>query len=348
MINSNWYIIFIRLMTSRMIRNSWLLMACLVLSACEKVVLESEEDDTQEQTGNVTLSVAGFEELKGWARGTTDLMEVCTRLTFVVYQNDEKVKAVNQKADDSDFGKVSMTLDEGDYQVLVLGHSCAGKDNPSVKNATKIQFTNHTESGSGTGYSDTFYYYGDLTVGAKQTSKAYTLKRAVAMFRLVTTDVKPANIKKVWFYYTGGSGALDATTGYGCVNSKQAVFFFPDEETDGQTMQFELYTFLHEEEGEIDIQVRGFDAVNDGNVVFERAFKGVPMQRNTITQYSGALFSTGNEKPEDPDNPDNPDNPDDPENPDNPENPENPDDPTPSTGTFQVEADWAATNYFTF
>ena len=327
-------------MTQSLIRYCWTLAACILLAACEKVVIDEEETGSKETSGNVTLSVKGFEELNGKARATMNLTEVCTRLSFVVYQNEEKVKAVNQKAGDADFGTVSLTLEQGDYQVLVLGHSCPGKDNPTMKEATKIQFTNLTESGNGTGYSDTFYYYGDLTVGAKQTNKSYKLKRAVALFRLVTTDVKPTNIKRIWFRYKGGSGALDATTGYGCVNSTQVVFFYPDETSDGKTMEFDLYTFLHEEESTIDITVRGFDATTGGNVVFEQAFKGVEMQRNTITQYSGALFGTGNEEPGGPDNPNDPNTPDDPNDPgDQGDEGEN---------TFVVETGWEGTRYVNF
>ena len=161
----------------------------------------------------------------------TDVSEVCTRLNFLLYQNGKKVKTVNQKESDAGFGTVDVTLDAGSYQLLVLAHSCAA--NPTTTSAEKIQF-NNTE----TGYTDTFYYYGDLVVSGDKTTVDISMKRATSKFCLVTTDTKPANIKKFQFYYEGGSGALDATTGFGCVNSKQSVFVNLDDSQTDQTLQF--------------------------------------------------------------------------------------------------------------
>lgn len=310
-------------MTKRIIHNCWLLIVCFILSACEKVVIE--EETPQDEFGNVTLSVSGCEQLADRGRGAEDISKVCSRMHFVIYKDGEKQKAINQKAGDASFGQVSLTLDPGDYEVLILGHSCPGKDNPNMKEATKIQFSNLTDSGNGTGYSDTFYYYGTLSVDSKSISQSFLLKRAVAMFRFTTTDVKPSNIKKFRFYYTGGSGALNATTGLGCVNSKQLVYFDTPDSEDGKPMQFDIFTFLHATAGQLTIQIKALDS-ND-NAVFERTFEDVPMERNTITQYSGTFFVNGDDTPETPGTPENPES---------------------SSNTIQVETEWADTRYFTF
>ena len=85
------------------------------------------------------------------------------------------------------------------------------------------------------------------------------------------------------FYYTGGSGAFDATTGLGCVNSKQDVKF---DVVAGQN-EFDLYTFLHDVDGTIHLTVTGLDA--SGNELYNRLFD-VPMEQNHITWLSGAFF----------------------------------------------------------
>ena len=201
-----------------------LLLVMVLFAACEKVVFENDNLENA-NSGNVTLSVAGFEPLKGSVRSKENLTDVCTKLSFVIYQDGDKKKTIHQKSSDEDFGTVSLDLDEGDYQVLIIGHSGKGKANPTFTDMCEVKFTNITNNG-GTGYSDTFYYYGDLTVDGEQQNNSYTLLRATAMFRLVTTDVKPANVKAIRFLYTGGCGVLDATTGYGgSVNSQQVILY---------------------------------------------------------------------------------------------------------------------------
>ena len=70
------------------------------------------------------------------------------------------------------------------------------------------------------------------------------LQRAVAAFKLhITDETIPEEVRSIKFYYTGGSSTLDATTGYGCVNSRQTeIFNFTDNNRD-----FTVYTFPHEE-----------------------------------------------------------------------------------------------------
>ncbi len=69
------------------------------------------------------------------------------------------------------------------------------------------------------------------------------------------------------------------------VNSKQSVFF---DVSSGNQKQFDLYTFLHEAESDIDLQVTAYD--NDDNVLYERDFE-VPMEQDHITWLTGAFFN---------------------------------------------------------
>lgn len=136
-----------------------LLMSLLLFSSCEKVILEQESSASGEGI-NVVLTVADVEAYANGdaTRGRTSVDKVCTRLCFAVYQNGQRVKYDNQKAGDSDFGTASMQLEAGSYQLLILAHS--GDANPSTTKPTQIKFTNQTASG-GTGFTDTFYYFGD-------------------------------------------------------------------------------------------------------------------------------------------------------------------------------------------
>jgi len=234
----------------------------LTLVSCEKVTVSSN-DDQKELTGNLITRAAPT--------------NACTRINYAVYDmGGTRVKQVNQQLDDANFGTASFQLAEGDYYLVVVAHSSDG--NPTMADPTCIKFTNAQ------GYSDTFLCSGNITIGNESLDMNITLERIVALCRFVTTDDYPADVKKMKFYYTGGSGAFDAYTGLGCVNSKQTMIF---DVSDGQK-QFDLYTFLHDIEGTIHLTVTALD--DDDNVLNERSFD-VPLYQNHITWLSGAFFN---------------------------------------------------------
>lgn len=260
-----------------------ILLVCL-LAGCEKGYMGEEESIIDPQ-GNVTLRVTAFEqmpfdELNIGSRATT-VSNVCTRLNFAVFSGSERVKSFAQKVGDTDFGTVSMSLAEGTYTVVAIAHS--SDKSVSITDPAKIAFENPM--------SDTFYYYGQIVVGSDASTYDLTLNRATAMFRLKINDAMPDNVRNMKFYYTGGSASLNATTGYGNVNSKQTVNIEVPESMTGQPTQFEVYTFEHENKTPLKITITAQDA--NGNDLNEKIFENVPIERNKITQYSGDFFDSG-------------------------------------------------------
>ena len=249
------------------------------LVACEKALMAEDSDTSGDKNGNLRVRVFQIEQTPFGSLTRAEASEVCTHLNFLIYNTDNsRAKMVNQTSSDKNFGTVSFQLDEGDYQLVVVGHSASG--NPTSTNPLKIQFTNAT------GFTDTFLSSDDITVKAEDPLEIdVTLVRIVALCRFCLTDDIPADVRKMQFYYTGGSGAFDAYTGLGSVNSKQTVTF---DVSDGSQKQFDLYTFLHEESDNIALKVTALDA--SGNVLYERDFD-VPMQQNHITWLTGAFFS---------------------------------------------------------
>ena len=258
------------------------------LVSCEKPLIAEEKENNAEDTkGNLRVSVFQIEKTpfaslfpsasQTTTRGAQAASDVCTRLNFAVYdQGGLRLKQVNQTSDMADFGHASFQLEEGTYQLVVVGHSASG--NPTMTNPAKIQFTNAT------GYTDTFLCYGEVTIGEEAVDLQVSLDRIVALCRFVVTDDIPADVRKMQFYYTGGSGAFNAATGLGSVASKQTVTV----DVTGGQKQFDLYTFLHELSDNIALKVTALDA--SGNVLYEREFD-VPMQQNHITWLSGAFFN---------------------------------------------------------
>ena len=255
------------------------IVALCVLVACEKALMTEDASTSGDKNGNLHVSVCQIEQTPfgNLTRGAEPVANVCTRLNFAIYdEGGMRVKQINQTSDKAGFGQCAFQLEEGTYQLVVVGHSANG--NPTMTDPTKIQFTNAT------GFSDTFLCYGEVTIGEEQVDYEVSLDRIVALCRFVITDDIPAEVKTMRFYYTGGSGAFNAVTGLGCVASKQDVKFTV---TAGQK-QFDLYTFLHDLSDNITLTVTALDA--SGNELYNRQFD-VPMQQNHITWLSGAFFN---------------------------------------------------------
>lgn len=262
------------------------------LSSCEKAIFDEEDIATGQQDKNsdekdgntdnyVTLRVTNF-NLVPITRDAVDLTTYCTRLVFVVYKDGEKIAGKSQRKEDGNFGEVKFKLDPGiTYKLMVLAHSSIG-GNPVVSDPENIQFTNAL------GYTDTFCYYGDLEVKSENTVHELTLTRASSLLNFTITDDIPEEVTHFYFYYTGGSGVLNAVTGYGGnVNSRQEK----NVNIKGYSapLPIRVYTFLREDEGYLDVKVSALNA--DSAPVLTREFKQIPMKRNTVTVYEGAFFA---------------------------------------------------------
>lgn len=266
----------------KVMRHLLTLLLILCMAACEKPVLE-EEGEGKETTGtktkgNVTLNIRqlGAFSFQTIADGQTDMMP--THLNAAIYDmSGNRLKQVNQKWGDTDYGKTTMRLDAGTYQLVILAHS--SEKNPAMTDLTKIQFNNST------GYTDTFLYYTTLTIGDEALSLDLTLDRIGALCRFMVSDTIPEEVTQMKFTYTGGSGHLNAQTGMGVTNSTQMLIATVQPGQEYAT--FDLYTFPQEEAGQIRLTATALDAV--GKALYERKFE-VPMQQDQITWLSGNFF----------------------------------------------------------
>lgn len=242
-----------------------LLVLFMAFVSCEKPITSGDDVDTNKEVSpddNLVVRVP--------ADGLSS-----SRLNFAIYDMDgTRVKQVNQQVPLSCTS--SFLLTPGPYFLVVVAHSSDG--NPTMTNPRKIQFTNAQ------GFTDTFLYSDSITVDDERKELNVTPKRIVSLCRFVLTDDYPADVAKMRFYYTGGSGAFDATTGLGCVNSRQSLLF---DITDGQKT-FDLYTFLHDTDGTIHLTVSALDA---SDVELNKREFDVPMKQNRITSMTGAYFT---------------------------------------------------------
>ena len=263
-----------------------MMLASLVCISCEKYDAADtvKEKEKVENGVKVIFSLDKLEQIPFGegakiTRSNVAADKICTYINLAIFSGTDKVKNESQKIGDSNFGTLAVSLAKGTYKVVVIAHNCNGT--ATITSPDKITFPDNKVT-------DTFYYCADITVDDAQTY-SLQLKRAVAMFRLVAEDEKPEKVKSMKFYYSGGSSTFNALTGYGCVNSRQTEVRTIDDTMNGKQTQYDVYTFPHEEKGQLKITVTSQDA--SSGAINERVFDEIPIQRNMITQYSGKFFS---------------------------------------------------------
>ena len=261
----------------------------VLLAGCEKPIMD-DAYDVDEDDANVVLRVATYGQgafdapaLGGIRsrRAAEALTDQCSRLSVAIFRQDgTKVKNVNQTSSDGGFGTVAVSLAEGTYKVVAVAHNST-EGNATISSTEKVTFANNKMS-------DTFACCASLTVeGEEPIDQELLLQRVVAMMRLTVTGVIPDEVARFKFYYTGGSSTLNPSTGYGCVQSKQTEYRATV--LDGSAVKvYELYTAPHELNDVLKLVITAQDG--DNQTLNEWTMEDIPVTRNKITTWSGALF----------------------------------------------------------
>ena len=175
------------------------------------------------------------------------------RITYSIFRNGGKVKNVNQQSPSSTFGTATFSSPE------------------------KITFYKNKTT-------DTFCYYESFHVTEDNLRKDITPHRVTGMFVLHIKDAIPSTAKTIKFYYTGGSSTLNATTGYGCVNSRQTE----EREMNPQQKDYRIYTLPHSDAKKLHIIITVYD--QQGNTITKKDLKDVEIKQNNQTICSLNLF----------------------------------------------------------
>lgn len=104
------------------------------------------------------------------------------------------------------------------------------------------------------------------------------------MLMLHIKDAIPTTAKSIKFYYTGGSSTLDATTGYGCVKSRQTE----EREINPQQKDYTIYTFPHSSGKKLHITITVYN--QKGETIVTKELKDVEIKQNNVTTCSLNLF----------------------------------------------------------
>lgn len=250
-----------------------IMMAALLLTACEKAVLQ------EKQQGNVTMTFSVTQSDRA-TRGTVTIGDYFTKLNVMLFDADgAKVfdKVRTQLATDDDFGTLSAAIQAGTYTVVAVGHSSAVS--ATIKSPQMVQFT----AKDGQKLTDTFCYCGTVTVS--ETPEQFQLKmhRVCAMVEVVATDNDvPDGFARVVVGYTGGSANFNPTTFEGTTKSTQS-------EARIKADRYQVFTFPYmATTGTLKMTLSMQTA--DGTVLAQKVIDEVPVTRNRITRYTGHLF----------------------------------------------------------
>ena len=253
---------------------------CLLLS-CEKALIDN---NISTEEARVVFRVISYTQepfnTSHVRQAPVRIEEACSRISFAIFEGNTKVKSINPTKGSTDFGTLSLTLPKGNYRLVAIAHNGTGA--ATISSPDKISFPNNK-------CTDTFYICQDFSV-SDNSEYDITMKRATAMFCFIIEDSIPKQIDKMKFYYTGGSSTLDATTGFGCVNSKQTEYREINDEMGRKGMEFNVFTFPHAIEDTLKMTIT---ALTSSEVtVKERTFATIPVKLNYITRYSGTFFDT--------------------------------------------------------
>ena len=253
-------------------QKSTLLLAVLLLTACEKAVLNDD--------GGTRLH---FVPTTADTRGTVYIGDYFSRLAVQLFDSDgQKVwsQSKTQTRDDDDFGTLNVGMKAGTYTVVAVGHS--SPVTPTIKSTELVQFT----AKGGVKNSDTFCHYGQVTIDEDGGYHELRMNRVTAMITFEFTDTAmPENFAGLKVEYTGGSANFAPRTGQGCTKSSQS-------EMRQLAQQYQVFTFPYmSSEGVLKMALSALDA--DGNVLTTKTLTDVPVTRNRITRCTGVLFGEG-------------------------------------------------------
>lgn len=206
-------------------------------------------------------------------------------LALAVYDAATLKPATEAKIQDSGqtgYGSFSLTLPYGDYVIVFLGYD--NNRTPNLSDPRNITFTDNYVP-------NLFCKSLNLKVDeSAQGVQRVSLSRAVACFSLVCEDAMPATLNSLKYTIQGGSGSLNALTGYATEAQERTFTFANLTAWAGKSgMTVNLYTFLPSQETEMDFTITAQDA--QGANLRTRTFKAVPMRINQRTRYTGSFFA---------------------------------------------------------
>ena len=265
-----------------------MMLAGLLLAACEKPVLGLVEDKSEiseevKSSKNFTFTVKGDFNTATFTRGylAADGKDM-TDLWVFDYMDDVCVQSVHQTTEDADWGAPKMSLSYGSHHVYFVASRGEG---------ATLDAEGHTITW--TGPRDTFWkdYEVDV-VSTSNGNRAVTLDRVATKLKLTIDDKVPDGCAAVvvtparWYY------GWDYVNGVAVAAKQTERRVEVPESYVGTTdkLGVTIFGLSGADEWVTNVSIQAQDA--DGGVLGSATITGAPFKANRSTEYSGNLFGS--------------------------------------------------------
>ena len=219
-----------------------------------------------------------------------------SQIAFKAFDADgAEVYAATQTADDTDFGTLNFELAPGAYTFVAVGNKL-GSNAPqgamvSISSVNQATLPEALPT-------DVFSLTEAVTIEPRTPfTTSMTLPRVMSQFRLVMTDILPANVATFELIANPDVAAADAFASFdpadGSLLTERRWTKSANVSASAgrQSISFSLNMLLGSDQEEADITVNAYDAA--GSLVTTLTLQDVPMKRNRVTVATGALFNAG-------------------------------------------------------
>ena len=283
--------------------NKKIFMAALVLLAATSCTKNSDlvnvVDNNEEQGyAPVTVRVSDFsistEEISSGGsltRGaeTMDSYFAGGAITLAFYDAEgrEVYKTTQVKGDGSytTFGEFTANLQVGHYTMVAVARAHYDGDAFTLTSPTEAAYTSMRPR-------ETFSNVQTVTVtSASPLNLEVTLNRINSWLKIISTDGRPASIKKIRTTFEKGGKSFNPTTGWATTDTGFSQTNNPSTAT-GATIEINVVPFVacaDDAEEKMTVTIEALD--NDDNVLGTKVVNNVPFKRNRQTILRGNLFT---------------------------------------------------------
>lgn len=256
------------------------------------------ENQTEQGYAPVTVRVSDFsiatEEISSGGsltRGTETLDSYfaggAITLAFYNAVGTEVYKTTQVKGDGSytTFGEFTANLQVGHYTMVAVARAHYDGDAFTLTSPTEAAYTSMRPR-------ETFSKVQTVTVtSASPLDLSVTLNRINSWLKIISTDGRPASIKKIRTTFEKGGKSFNPTTGWATTDTGFSQTNNPSTAT-GATIEINVVPFVacaDDAEEKMTITIEALD--NDDNVLGTKVVNNVPFKRNRQTILRGNVFT---------------------------------------------------------
>lgn len=256
------------------------------------------ENQTEQDYAPVTVRVSDFsiatEEISSGGsltRGTETLDSYfaggAITLAFYNAVGTEVYKTTQVKGDGTytTFGEFTANLQVGHYTMVAVARAHYDGDAFTLTSPTEAAYTSMRPR-------ETFSKVQTVTVAsASPLDLSVTLNRINSWLKIISTDGRPASIKKIRTTFEKGGKSFNPTTGWATTDTGFSQTNNPSTAT-GATIEINVVPFVacaDDAEEKMTVTIEALD--NDDNVLGTKVVNNVPFKRNRQTILRGNVFT---------------------------------------------------------